>query len=206
MTAKSNKTNALNYTHRIIRPKLNMLGLMDPDPLSPEKINETLVAAGFATQMHEDTIYLQTSEAPVVVTHIQDSDFVDISTSLPVKPGIQLRRVLRFINALNYGISNARFFLRERTDWSTFYDPTVCPWLQSIHAEMAVPTEEGNLSAQLLPKCMRAFIRAVDQAAHQAIEAGFVDITAFKGSSRSSALYNTTPASRSHTSEAAKVH
>lgn len=148
---------------------------MDQDPLSPERIREILDYAGFATEMHEDVVFVLMSHAPVMVTHIMDSQFIDLSTTLPTKPGSRLRPLLKFVNALNNYSSNARFYLKECTGWVTFYDPSISPWQDEIYAGSAVRAEGGNLHEQL-PVSVHAFIKEVDFAAQQGIKAGFVTL------------------------------
>jgi len=148
---------------------------MDEDPLSPERIREILDYAGFATDMHEDVIFVLMSHAPVVVTHIMDSQFIDLSTTLPTKPGSRLHPLLKFINALNNYSSNSSFYLKERTGWPTFYDPRITPWQDEIYAGSAVLAEGENLHKRL-PVSVHAFIKDVDLAAQEGIKAGFVTL------------------------------
>ena len=148
---------------------------MDEDQLSPERISEILDYAGFATDMHEDVIFVLMSHAPVMVTHIMDSQFIDLSTTLPTKPGSRLHPLLKFINALNNYSFNSSFYLKERTGWATFYDPRITPWQDEIYAGSAVLAEGENLHKRL-PVSVHAFIKDVDLAAQEGIKAGFVTL------------------------------
>jgi len=147
----------------------------DEDPWSPERIREILDYKGFATDMHEDVIYVLMSHAPVIVTHIVGSMFIDFYTTLSTKPGSRLRPLLKFVNALNNYSYEARFYLKQRTECWSALDPTITLSQDDIYARSALLSEGGNLYEQL-PVAVIKFIENVDFAAREGIRAGLVTL------------------------------
>lgn len=149
-------------------------GLLRPHKVTFSTLESILNGCGYSTEMDDSCILAEGSINPILIGIIKDTNILDLSGLIELRPGCSLSDTARFVNWLNNADPIVRFALCESVNPDNPIDRIAMPDASALWGNVSLPFGSGLVVNQFVA-ALDLLNDGLDHALSKALEDGFVD-------------------------------